>query len=401
MSNDAPVTCLIGAGSSGIAAAKTLHERGLPFDCFELGDRVGGNWVFRNNNGVSSSYRSLHINTSRERMEFSDFPMPKSYPDFPRHDHIAKYFDDYVDHFGFRDRIRFGVGVEHVERRPDGRFEVRTSDGETSTYDAVIVANGHHWDARWPEPPFPGSEDFAGEQMHSHYYEEEAQVTGKDVVVLGMGNSAMDIAVDASYHAKNTYLAARRGAYVVPKYIFGKPVDQIGGAEWIPSWIRFPIMSLLLKVTSARWRTTACRSRITSSPTPIRRSAGGSSTGSPTARSRRSPTSPRSRRHGPVHRRQRGPRRPRRLLHRLPDHLPVLRRGLRRGQGQRAAALPVHVPPRIRQPLLPRADPAARGDHADRRAPVGPGQRGGLLDRYTLPSRAVMDADIWPTSAGG
>src|SRR5689334_4378202 len=102
--------CIIGAGSSGIAAAKELHQRGIPFDCFELGDRVGGNWVFRNVNGVSSSYKSLHINTSRERMEYSDYPMPKSYPDFPRHDHIARYFDDYVDHFGFRDDIHFGVG---------------------------------------------------------------------------------------------------------------------------------------------------------------------------------------------------------------------------------------------------------------------------------------------------
>ena len=114
---------MIGAGSTGIAIAKALHQRGVDFDCFELGDRVGGNWVFRNSNGVSASYRSLHINTSRERMEFSDFPMPKAYPDFPRHDHIAEYFDSYVDHFGFRDRIRFGTAVEHVEPAEDGGFD--------------------------------------------------------------------------------------------------------------------------------------------------------------------------------------------------------------------------------------------------------------------------------------
>jgi cation diffusion facilitator CzcD-associated flavoprotein CzcO len=251
-SGEAPRTCIIGAGSSGIAAAKALHERGLPFDCYELSDRVGGNWVFQNRNGISSSYRSLHINTSRERMEYSDFPMPKSYPDFPRHDHIARYFDDYVDHFGFRDRIRFGVGVDHVESLDGGRWQVRTTEGEVEVYDAVVVANGHHWDPRWPEPPFPGSEDFEGEQMHSHYYKEEAQIAGKDVVVLGMGNSAMDIAVDASYHARNTYLAARRGAYVIPKYLFGKPVDQISSADWLPYWIRFPIMGGLLRLNVGR-----------------------------------------------------------------------------------------------------------------------------------------------------
>src|SRR4026209_1067002 len=91
---------LTGAGSSGIAAAKALHERGIPFDCFEKSDRVGGNWVFGNRNGMSSAYRSLHINTSRERMQFSDFPMPESYPDFPHHTHIAAYFEAYVDHYG-------------------------------------------------------------------------------------------------------------------------------------------------------------------------------------------------------------------------------------------------------------------------------------------------------------
>ena len=80
---DLPSACVIGAGSSGIAAAKALHERGIPFDCFEKSDRVGGNWVFKNKNGMSSAYRSLHINTSRERMEYSDYPMPTSYPDFP------------------------------------------------------------------------------------------------------------------------------------------------------------------------------------------------------------------------------------------------------------------------------------------------------------------------------
>src|SRR6187397_3243991 len=74
-----PTAAVIGAGSSGIAAAKALHERGVPFTCFEASDRLGGNWVFANKNGMSAAYRQLFINTSRDRMEYSDFPMPKSY----------------------------------------------------------------------------------------------------------------------------------------------------------------------------------------------------------------------------------------------------------------------------------------------------------------------------------
>src|SRR5687767_15619582 len=148
---DLPTACVIGAGSSGIAAAKTLHERGFEFDVYEKSDRVGGNWVFGNSNGMSSSYSTLHINTSRERMEYLDFPMPKSYPDFPHHTHIARYFDDYVDHFGFRDRIRFETEVTRAERAPDGVWTITLDDGSTHSYDALFVANGHHWDARWPE----------------------------------------------------------------------------------------------------------------------------------------------------------------------------------------------------------------------------------------------------------
>jgi flavin-binding monooxygenase-like protein len=223
---DLPSACVIGAGSSGIAAAKGLHERGIPFDCFEKSDRVGGNWVFGNTNGMSSAYRSLHINTSRERMEYSDYPMPVSYPDFPHHTHIAKYFDDYVDHFGFRDRITFGTGVEHAARGDDGVWTVALENGESRRYDAVLVANGHHWDPRWPEPAFPG--EFDGFQMHSHHYVENTDFRDKNVLVVGIGNSAMDIAVEASFVARKTFISSRRGAYILPKYLFGRPLDQIG-----------------------------------------------------------------------------------------------------------------------------------------------------------------------------
>ena len=228
-----PQVAIIGAGSSGIAAAKAFHERGVPFDCFEASDRVGGNWVFGNRNGMSAAYRSLHINTSRERMEYSDFPMPKSYPDFPHHSHIAEYFDDYVDHFGLRDKITFRTEVVKVLAAADGGYAVtvRPRDtelpAETRHYDHVLVANGHHWDPRWPEPSFPGAETFPGEQVHAHYYRTPDLFVGKRVVVLGIGNSATDIAVESSHVAGETYLAMRRGAHIVPKFIFGRPTDHL------------------------------------------------------------------------------------------------------------------------------------------------------------------------------
>ncbi len=218
-----PNVCVIGAGSSGIAAIKALRDRGIPFDCFEASDRVGGNWVLGNRNGMSSAYSTLHINTSRERMEYEDLPMPRSYPDFPRHDQIAAYFDEYVDRFALRDRISFGRTVQRAARTSDGAWEVTLEDGRTGRYDALVVANGHHWDPSWPDPPLRG--EFAGEVIHSHQYTDPSQLRGRRVVIVGMGNSAMDIAVDSSYHAASTSLVARRGVHIVPKYILGRPLD--------------------------------------------------------------------------------------------------------------------------------------------------------------------------------
>ena len=223
--------CIIGAGSSGIAACQVLQARGIEFDCFEKGSGIGGNWRYGNDNGMSSAYRSLFINTSRAMMEYASYPMPADYPDYPHHTQIARYFEDYVEHFGFRDRIRFGTEVTRVEPAGDG-WEVTLGGGESRRYDAVMVANGHHWDPKYPEPPFPGQESFTGEQLHSHWYREpDERFVDRSVLVLGIGNSATDIATETSRYSTMTYLAMRRGAHVLPKFIAGVPLDQLG-----PAW---------------------------------------------------------------------------------------------------------------------------------------------------------------------
>lgn len=229
-SSELPTVCVIGAGSSGIAACKNFLQQGIPFDCFELSDRIGGMWAFNNPNGMSSAYRSLHINTSRRRMEYADFPMPDDYPDFPSHFLIDKYFNDYVDHFGLRDKITFNTGVDHCERLDDGVWKVRLSNGEERFYDALVVANGHHWDPKMPDPGFPGS--FNGEEIHSHYYVDPTDpidMKGKQVVVVGFGNSAMDIACELGQknNAARVYLSTRSSGYIFPKYWGSKPLDEM------------------------------------------------------------------------------------------------------------------------------------------------------------------------------
>jgi len=225
------VVCIIGAGSSGIAAAQVLAEREIEFDCFEMGSDVGGNWRYENDNGVSSAYESLHINTSRRAMSFASYPMPDHLPDYPSHWQVAEYFDDVVEHFSLRKHIVFRSEVVKVQPSAGGGYAVtirHRDDGvlaETRYYDHVIVANGHHWDPRWPEPAPAG--DFRGDELHAHYYRTSDVFAGKRVVVLGIGNSATDIAVEASRVAQATYLSMRRGAHILPKYLFGRPTDRL------------------------------------------------------------------------------------------------------------------------------------------------------------------------------
>ena len=232
--------CIIGAGCSGITTAKRLRDYGIDYDQFELSDDVGGNWYFKNPNGRSAVYESLHIDTSKTRLQFEDFPVPEEWPDFPSHRLMHDYFRAYVEEFGLRDGIEFGTGVERAVRRPadaqgDGGWDITLSTGETRSYTDLVVANGHHWSPRLPD--YPGT--FDGVLLHSHDYVspfEPVEIRGKRVVVVGMGNSAMDIASELSspWMAETLYVSARRGVWVLPKYRNGQPADKVMAPPDIP-----------------------------------------------------------------------------------------------------------------------------------------------------------------------
>jgi len=219
---------VIGAGPSGIAACRVLDERDIPFDCFEKGSDVGGLWRYENDNGLASAYRSLHVNTSRETARYASRPMPDDYPDFPHHTQMLAYLEDHVEHFGLRDRIRFRTEVTAVEP-VDDTWEVRwqepNGEAQCARYTAVLVASGHHWDPRRLEPPLPGT--YTGRELHSHQYRTAESFANENVLVVGIGDSAMDIACDTSQVSKMTFLTARRGAWIVPKYLGSTPLDQV------------------------------------------------------------------------------------------------------------------------------------------------------------------------------
>lgn len=240
-----PRIAVIGAGPSGISAAKECiqHGFGEGLVVFEKSDQVGGNWVYRTDTGHSSVYDTTHIISSKYYSEYEDFAFPPGTPDYPHHTHLKKYFQDYAQHFGVVPKIRFHTEVLKAERQADGKWSIRSRNAEgekTEVFDVLMVANGHHWNPRLPE--YPGK--FEGEFLHSHSFKNNKPFAGKRVLVIGGGNSGADVAVECSRVAKRCAISMRRGHWFMPKFMFGLPGDVIyeKTAGWMPRWLRQPLL---------------------------------------------------------------------------------------------------------------------------------------------------------------
>jgi dimethylaniline monooxygenase (N-oxide forming) len=248
--------CIIGAGPAGLAAGKALADRGIPFDWYEKGSMVGGLWRIDNDNGEVAAYKSLHINSSRVRSQFPSYPMPEAWPDYPSHELVAQYFQRFAEDHGLLDRITFRSEVTAVEPLPgDGEpgaqgWAVTMTRTGIRTYRHVVVANGHHSTPR--VPTFPG--EFSGESFHARSYVEPSVFTDKDVVVVGVGNSGMDIACDAAKVARTVHLVTRRGVHVLPKYAFGKPIDALGTPlnAYLPFAVERRLYEIVQRLSSGR-----------------------------------------------------------------------------------------------------------------------------------------------------
>jgi hypothetical protein len=235
---------VIGAGPSGLAAARNLQRRGVPWTGYELGDDVGGLWNIAGPR--STVYDSAHLISSKRTTEFAEFPMAESVADYPSHRELLAYFQGFAHHFGLRDGFEFGAEVVRAEPGDDGwAVTVRTATGERTTRHAgVVVANGTLSEPS--EPTFAGT--FDGEVIHTSRYKNASVFAGKRVLIIGAGNSGCDIAVDAVHHAASVDLSVRRGYYFVPKYLFGKPADTLNQGRPLPARIKQAIDSRLLKV---------------------------------------------------------------------------------------------------------------------------------------------------------
>lgn len=229
--------CIVGAGFSGLAAARALRNRNIAFTCMDIAEGIGGVWHHSAGGTASAAYRSLHLNTSRNVTGYTGFPIPKGYPRYPRIDQVSAYLSSFAEHHGLREHIELGSEVIAVAQQSDLTWRVTTrnrGDDHTRTriFRHVVVATGQHWQPQLPEPSIPGSASFTGESLHSFEYYEPNRFADKRVLILGIGNSACDIAVELSRIATNTTISMRRGAHVVPKQMMGIPIDEIAASRW-------------------------------------------------------------------------------------------------------------------------------------------------------------------------
>ena len=367
-----PSTAVIGAGISGLTSGKMLGDYGIDYTCFETSDRIGGNWAFGNPNGHSSAYRSLHIDTSKHRLSFKDFPMPEDYPDFPHHTQIKQYLEDYAEAFDLKTqhRVRERCRARSPSRRAaDGSSTCRTA--RTREFDLLVVANGHHWDPRFAE--FPG--EFTGESIHSHHYidpTDPLDLKGKRILVVGIGNSAADISVELSSKAlqNEVTLSTRSSAWIVPKYIYGLPADKYyATTPYLPlKWQRRMIQKMQFMTGSnpELYGLPGAQPQVLRGPPdPVGRAAAAARLGRHHAQAERLPARRRDR---PLRGRHQRRLRRDRLRHRLQHHLPVLRRGVHLRAEQPDPAVQADVQARPRGPRL-------HGASRRRRRPSSPSSR--------------------------
>ena len=230
--------CLIGAGPAGLVTARALVAEGVPFDWYERNPDVGGIWDIAHDG--SPMYESAHFISSRFVSGFAGYPMPAHYPDYPTWEQVRDYTRAFARDHGLYDHVTLGTPVRSAVPVGDGRWDVRVGNArKPKQYAGVIAAPGVTWHARLPE--WKGRKGFRGEIRHSNSYVEPGELRGKRVLIVGAGNSGVDIACDAARSADAAFLSVRRGYRFIPKHIAGVPTDAlITGTLMPPRGVAIP-----------------------------------------------------------------------------------------------------------------------------------------------------------------
>lgn len=238
---------IIGGGPAGLATARALKIAGIPYTLFERHSDFGGIWDL--DNPGTPMYRSAHFISSKTTSGHEGFAMPASYPDYPSNRQILDFVRSFARAFNLYEGALFNTSVSHIEDTGSGWQVTYGHQGETRTepFGWVVCATGTNW---FPNrPALKGEDSFTGTIMHANGYRDPEMLKGKRVVVVGAGNSGVDIACDAAFMADAAYTSMRRGYHFLPKHIFGQPADVFAqSSNWIPLWLEQRIFGAMLRV---------------------------------------------------------------------------------------------------------------------------------------------------------
>ncbi|XP_047608516.1 dimethylaniline monooxygenase [N-oxide-forming] 4 [Phacochoerus africanus] len=215
---------VIGAGVSGLSSIKCCLDEDLEPTCFERSNDFGGLWKFTetSEDGMTRVYKSLVTNVCKEMSCYSDFPFQEDYPNFMNQEKFWNYLQEFAEHFDLLKYIQFRTTVCSVTKRPDfsktGQWDVVTeTEGKQyrAVFDAVMVCTGRFLNPHLPLESFPGIYRFKGQILHSQQYKSPERFQGKRILVIGLGNTGGDIAVELSRTAAQVLLSTRTGTWVV------------------------------------------------------------------------------------------------------------------------------------------------------------------------------------------
>ncbi|MGW5497509.1 flavin-containing monooxygenase [Streptomyces olivaceoviridis] len=224
---DRPVY-VIGAGPGGLAAAYALRARGVRAVVLEKSDRVGASW--------RRHYDRLHLHTTRRLSSLPGLAIPRRFGRWVSRDDVVRYLEKYAEHHELE--IVTGVEVHRVERSGDGTgWLLRASGGRELTGSAVVVATGFNHTPRIPD--WPGRESYGGEFLHAGEYRAAGPYRGRDVLVVGAGNTGAEIAVDlVEGGAARVRLAVRTAPHILRRSTLGW-ASQYSGVlvRRLPVWL--------------------------------------------------------------------------------------------------------------------------------------------------------------------